>query len=323
VPVTAAPRQPAAHIAAHLAPILVCPRCASPLRFRDRVFCSRAECDYSTCGFPIIGGTPALIDFDNSIVSEAGLLATKGGSDIDRAPSFRERIRALVLGGNPVAATNCDRFLDAVRQLKARPRVLIIGGGLEGSGTGALHASRDIDLVGTDLYAAEQVAIIADGHHLPFADSAFDGVWIQAVLEHVLEPAKVVAEIHRVLADRGIVYAETSFMQQVHEKAYDFTRFSRSGHRWLFRGFAEIAAGEIGGPGQSLVWSLRYFFRGLTRSDRLGTLLALPFFWLRYFDGLAEPRFGSDAANAVYFLGTRGEKPLAPHDMIAYYPGPR
>jgi hypothetical protein len=27
--------------------------------------------------------------------------------------------------------------------------------------------------------------------------------------------------------------------------------------------------------------------------------------------------------NAVYFLGRRAEKPLAAHEMIAYYPGPR
>jgi hypothetical protein len=33
--------------------------------------------------------------------------------------------------------------------------------------------------------------------------------------------------------------------------------------------------------------------------------------------------YAGDAANAAYFLGSRAEKPLAPHDMIAYYPGPR
>jgi hypothetical protein len=38
---------------------------------------------------------------------------------------------------------------------------------------------------------------------------------------------------------------------------------------------------------------------------------------------LTESRYAADATNAVYFLGSRAEKPLAPHDMIAYYPGPR
>ncbi len=53
-------------------------------------------------------------------------------------------------------------------------------------------------------------------------------------------------EIHRVLKDDGIVYADTPFMQQVHEGAYDFTRFTLSGHRWLFKNFALL---------DSTVWS--------------------------------------------------------------------
>ena len=74
-----------------------------------------------------------------------------------------------------------------------------------------------------------------------------DAVICQAVLEHVLEPASAVSEIHRVLRRDGLVYAETPFMQQVHERAYDFSRFTQSGHRWLFRRFSEISAGPIGG----------------------------------------------------------------------------
>jgi len=57
----------------------------------------------------------------------------------------------------------------------------------------------------------------------------FDAVWIQAVLEHVLDPVRVVAEIHRVLRPGGLVYSEIPFMQEVHEGAYDFTRFRLSG----------------------------------------------------------------------------------------------
>jgi len=56
---------------------------------------------------------------------------------------------------------------------------------------------------------------------------------VQAGLEHVRDLWQVVAEIHRVLKDDGLVYAETPFMQQVHEGPYDFTRFTESGHRYL------------------------------------------------------------------------------------------
>jgi hypothetical protein len=88
-------------------------------------------------------------------------------------------------------------------------------------------------------------------------------------LEHVLDPSAVVAEIHRVLKPDGYVYAETPFMQQVHERAYDFSRFTRSGHRWLFRQFDEIDAGPITGPATAFLWSMRYLLRALGAGENL------------------------------------------------------
>src|SRR6202051_1803948 len=137
----------------------------------------------------------------------------------------------------------------------------------------------------------------------PLKDGAFDGVWIQAVLEHVLEPAAVVAEIHRVLRRDGLVYAETPFMQQVHERAYDFSRFTQSGHRWLFKRFSEISAGPIGGAGVALVWSIRYFSRALGAGDKLSRLISLSFFWIRLLDAFTRGRAVADAASGVFFLG--------------------
>ena len=82
----------------------------------------------------------------------------------------------------------------------------------------------------------------------------------------MLEPGRWCAEIHRVLKPGGLVYAETPFMQQVHEGAYDFTRFTESGHRYLFARFDLIDSGVTAGAGTQLLWSLDYFVRGLFRS---------------------------------------------------------
>jgi SAM-dependent methyltransferase len=152
-------------------------------------------------------------------------------------------------------------------------------------------------------------------------DASVDAVWIQAVLEHVLEPAAVAAEIHRVLHHAGLVYAETPFMQQVHERAYDFTRFTRSGHRWLFKHFSEIDAGAVTGAGVSLLWSIRYFSRTLGAGDKFSRIVTLPFFWLRFFDRFGRSRARADAAAGVYFLGRRAEQPISPRSMPDYYDG--
>ena len=102
-----------------------------------------------------------------------------------------------------------------------------------------------IRLIGFDIYCSTLTQFVADGHQIPLRDGSVDGVLVQAGLEHVLDPWRVVAEIHRVLKDDGLVYAETPFMQQVHEGPYDFTRFTESGHRYLF---PQIRAHRLG-PG--------------------------------------------------------------------------
>jgi SAM-dependent methyltransferase len=83
-------------------------------------------------------------------------------------------------------------------------------------------------------------------------DASFDAVVAQAVLEHVADPARAVAEMHRVLVAGGLVYAEIPFMQQVHEGAYDFRRYTHVGLRRLFRDFDEVAAGPVCGPAMAL-----------------------------------------------------------------------
>jgi len=271
----------------------------------------------------MLGDKPALIDFDNSIIGRNALTSRDGSSYMDRSENLSSRVRGFLLGANLVADENGRALLAEIRKLSVAPTVLVIGGGERGAGTEPLYGAPDVTVIGTDVYGSNDVSVIADGHALPFADASFDAVWIQAVLEHVLEPTRVVSEIARVLKPGGIVYAETPFMQQVHEGPYDFTRFTRSGHRWLFRGFDEIRAGNVGGPGTSLIWSIRYLVRSLTRSNKLATGVALAFFWLRFMDRLADPAYASDAANGVFFLGRKNATPLAPRDMIAYYPGPR
>lgn len=306
---------------------LCCPRCHSDLRAGpQRMFCLNERCDYAREGFLVISGQPILIDWPTSIFEENQFVARSGSSVIardDTKRGWRSRIRRLFFGRNNVAVRNAETFVSLVRDLAqqrgARARVLVIGGGAIGDGSERLYEERDIDLVGTDVYLSPFTNLVADGHHLPFKDGIFDGVWIQAVLEHVLDPWQVAAEIERVLRMGGIVYADTPFIQQVHEGAYDFTRFTLSGHRWIFNRFAEVQAGAVGGAGTALIWSIRYFVRAITRSSHLALAIGCAFFWLRFFDQPAS-RAHADAASGVFFLGRKvAASGLTPKDMVDFY----
>jgi SAM-dependent methyltransferase len=288
---------------------------------REKVLCLNRNCQYSIAGFPLAHGQPAIIDFEDSIFDRSAYENADGAvfARDTTQRSLGSRLHHLINGRNPVAAANCHRFVTALKTDAAHPIVLVIGGGTIGAGADELYGDSAIRVLGTDVYASEHTSLLVDGHKLPFKDGSFHGVWIQAVLEHVLDPAAVVSEIHRVLRPAGLVYAETPFMQQVHERAYDFTRFTPSGHRWLFKRFEEVCAGPVSGPSVALLWSIRYFARALGAGDKLSRLISLPFFWLRFFDYFCHGRNAADAAGGTFFLGRRSNGEIKAQSMPGYY----
>jgi len=284
---------------------LRCPRCAGPLR---------ADFACHGCGpYPIVQGQPVLIDFSTSILDRELFLERDGASPISRPQRMRQLLEWLY-GVNKAARRFADELLT---RLPADGRVLVIGGGTIGSGAQALYDAGVV--VGLDIYPSPHTTLVADAHKIPFEDETFDAVWIQAVLEHVLAPEQVVQEIHRVLKPRGHVFADTPFLQHVHEGAYDFTRFTMSGHRWLFRNFTLIEAGATGGAGSTLTWALKYFARAMTGNDKLGSVVGLAFWWLRLFDGAS--RTHEDAASGTYFFGQKSSRPLAAREVVEFYNG--
>lgn len=223
------------------------------------------------------------------------------------------------MGTNKLAAENASAVHRMLKVQSEHPWMLIIGGGSIGGGLETFMQDGSTTLVTTDVYASPNTDLLADAHCLPFKDTSFDCVWITAVLEHVLEPHVVVEQIHRVLKPGGLIYAETPFMVQVHEGPHDFTRFTLSGHRWLFRQFEQIDGGVLGGAGSSLLWAVRYFWRALGTGNKLATVLTIPFFWVRYFDYLMHGRPNADAAFSFYFFGRKSERVMTPKEIIAYY----
>lgn len=312
-----------------VADLLACPRCRAGLVAVGApgraLACSDARCDFARRPFDVPDGCPVLVDFADSILDEDELRRSAGGSPIARhAPSAaRDAARDVLFGRNQVAPVAVGRFVSAVPAAGDTPLVLIVGGASVGSGAGELYRAPGIRRIGFDIYRTEHTTFLADGHRIPLADGSVQGVWIQAVLEHVLDPWAVVGEIWRVLSAGGVVYAETPFLQQVHEGAYDFTRFTHSGHRWLFRHFAELDSGLVAGPGTQLAWTLEHTARSTLRSPALGKVAKAAFFWTRFIDRVAAPGYALDTASAVYFLGRKAETPLSPKDMPRYYRGGR
>jgi SAM-dependent methyltransferase len=302
---------------------LVCPRCRSRVAAAAGDWrCTSEDCPCATEPFPSVDDRPVLVDFERSVLSAHTLRATAAASLVER-PDRPGIVKRMLHPTNDQAPRLAARMTDLLLAESGgrRPRILVVGGGTLGDGLEALYADERVDIIGFDVYASAHTQLVADGHSIPLADGSVDGVVIQAVLEHVLEPVVVVAELTRVLRERGLVYADTPFMQQVHEGAYDFTRFTESGQRYLFREFEEIESGQVAGAGTSLRWSIGYFVRALTRSVALGRAAVLLFFWLSHLDRFLDPRHSLDGANSVYFLGRKGGPVMTPAQAVEHYQG--
>lgn len=304
--------------------LLRCPRTLKPLRrLASNELGSVADPGKPEYRYPVVDGLPILVDFEASVMDEQATLARSVTSVVPRRKytGLAARAYRLVAPPNPKSARNVRRFVGLLKQDTAEPTVLIVGGATVGDGMQRLYDDPTIKVHAFDMYRTSNIQFIADAHRIPLPDGSVDGVVIQAVLELVLDPAAVVAEIKRVLRPRGLVYAETPFMQQVHEGAYDFTRFTDSGHRYLFRGFDLVASGVTSGAGVQLLWTLDFFARSLFRSRTAGKLAKVGFFWLRYLDRLIPESYAVDTASGFYFLGRSSDHPIGPKEIVAYYRG--
>ncbi|GIW56814.1 MAG: hypothetical protein KatS3mg082_3218 [Nitrospiraceae bacterium] len=279
-----------------------------------------------TC-YPVVDGIPVLINEKTSIFSIDDFVR-------GRETFFRRRgrlwrwldrlIPSAVL--NVGSARNYRDFTRAVHGLCDRPRVLVVGGSVPGAGMEALLDDDRIDLVETDVSLGPRTQLIADAHDIPFADGTFDGAVAQAVLEHVIEPARCVAELHRVLTPGGFLYVEMPFMQPVHGGRYDFTRLTHSGLRWLLAEFEEVSSGAVCGPGSAATYALTYFLRSFGTSRMSRALLyrvgLLATFWLKYFDLFLVRRVAAlDAASSIFFLARKSGTRVSPREVVSAYRG--
>ena len=96
---------------------------------------------------------------------------------------------------------------------------------------------------------ARSADIIASLDALPVPDASFDLVVCTQVLEHVPEPAAVLAELRRVLRDGGELWLTVPFVGELHEEPHDHFRYTSHGLRGLCEraGFGEVRTWPLGG----------------------------------------------------------------------------
>lgn len=305
---------------------LRCPACGGALS-RDADSYACAGCG---AAYPIVRGVPVLIDEARSAfrIAECAALVEVGGDRKTWKRRLRERVQARlpVSGVNLAARENLTALARMLRAEAGVSRVLVLGGAQLGAGCDVLAGDPAFTMMECDVLFGPRTSLICDAHQIPFASETFDAVIAQGLFEYLRDPFRVAEEMHRVLRPRGLVYAESPFLQHVHGGGQDFFRYTPAGHRLVFRRFEEVKSGVTAGPGTVLAWSCRYFLRSF--ADRPATRFladiaaSLTTSWLRRFDRMLVRRTGAlNAASGVYFLGRKSDVTLSDRELLRLYRG--
>jgi SAM-dependent methyltransferase len=122
--------------------------------------------------------------------------------------------------------------------------------------------------VAVDLQSTPLVNMIGRAESLPLADEMFDLVFCTQVLEYIYEPARVTAEIYRVLKPGGIllISVPTIAMRDADE---EYWRFQPASLRKLLAAFSSV---EIAAEGSSVTGFFRMVNVFLARALRFKVL---------------------------------------------------
>lgn len=93
------------------------------------------------------------------------------------------------------------------------------------------------DFTGCDLVEGPNVDRVEDVHRLSFADASIGTVVSVDTLEHVADPTRAVAEMHRVLRPQGVCILASVMLFHIHEHPWDYWRFTPEGMALLLAPF--------------------------------------------------------------------------------------
>jgi hypothetical protein len=142
------------------------------------------------------------------------------------------------------------RFIDLVKGF-GDAKLLDIGGRAR-SGVDNSKMFDNADCTILDILPGDNVDVVGDAHAMStlFPPDAFDAIFSSSVFEHLLMPWVVASEMSAVLRVGGIGYISTHQTLGMHDRPWDFWRFSDTAWDALFNPFTgfEIIARALENP---------------------------------------------------------------------------
>ena len=273
---------------------LYCPECYNLLaRSSDTLSCGKCACSY-----PLNGGIPRFFSGQLKETDDMAFQAEQMYNSTAAAKIFN--FGKWIINSDYLPINHLKEFIASI---PADAHVVELGSG---------NRRLTSNIINIDLFQFPNVDIIADIARTPLKSASIDYLVLDAVLEHVPEPHKVVDEIFRIMRPGGRIYCLTPFVYPYHGYPYNYFNFSKDALEFLFRNFASCSVEIARGPTSAITHllseyvaialcgksNMRYtFWKGLS---------LVPIFLLKYLDKLWDSKgSGVRIANALCAIVVR------------------
>ena len=117
---------------------------------------------------------------------------------------------------------------------------------------------------------SKPLTYVANLGELPIENARFDRILCTQVLEHVPDPQRVLAELHRVLKPGGRILFSAPLFFPEHQKPHDYYRYTRFALRRLFEeaGFSVVTIEWLEGYFGTVSYQFDVMYRDLPRDGR-------------------------------------------------------
>lgn len=134
-------------------------------------------------------------------------------------------------------------------------------------------------------YRGNRADVAGDASEMPFANESIDTILCTEVMEHVMNPEKVMTEFARVLKPEGVIIITVPFFYPIHD-AFDFFRYAHDGIAVMMKRqgleIEEVVPLSGGGVTLAIMFNLFWFDLGFMWTKWLYPigLLFRPLLWI-------------------------------------------
>jgi SAM-dependent methyltransferase len=137
-----------------------------------------------------------------------------------------------------------DFLAEQYANIPENAKVLTVGAGGETNKLLASSIASTVRLTSVDIDEARKPDVVADICEAPLPANTYDFVVMAEVLEHLHSPHKGLENIYGALKPGGKLILTTPFILPIHDRPYDYFRFTKYGLKLLLRSFRDVNVAE-------------------------------------------------------------------------------